>query len=294
MLLLLLGGNETPDHVLLGRIVQQNATMTSANPYLIQPDVLDALTTPTASPPVAAAEVLMQRRKVTELQEGWRGHLSVDGAPSVSWNEAAFSALREGDVSLLRMLLAAPHFAAFVADRAVFAPNWLGPWVGILPRPMSLMGAYDALSKMGFGKAETRSLLLSKAHAFRRQKRESSDDRTASASSQAPLGRYCRHPRADSTMGLFDVSEAATESFGFHHNDLVYAGTVPSWGYARVLGVEAGRLWLQFQDSPGAVASPETGWAPFDLRLTRANKDPGSGGASTTFRLVSNMKGGAM
>ena len=242
-----------------------------------------------------SAELLIQRRKVTELQEGWRGYVSKEGIASTSWQDAAFWALKDGDVDMLQLLLATPHFLPFVADRVVFAPAWPGPWMWVVDRPVTLIGALNILAAQAEKDDEkqrmdsTKAFLQGKALAFRRQKQQNMEDHKQSVLTSREHGHragYFRYPRADGTMGTFCVETQATESFGFHHNDLVYAAAAPLWGYARVLGTSHGRLWLHFLGTAGAITSPTEGWVPLDLRLVCANRDLSvSGGSTTLFRL---------
>lgn len=305
----LVAGKDWNQESLLSELLQMGSPVTAANPFLVQRHTLNEpastaalMTGAVASAPGAvlspnlstgpstissgSADILLQRHKATKLQGGWQGHVSQSGEASTSWQDATFWALKDGDLDMLRVLLAAPYSVPFIADRVIFAPAWPGPWRGVLSEPVTMLGALLALARTNQAKEveEMKALLETRAQAYRRQKSENLDDKPSILASQ-PLMSFLRHPNADGTLGTFAVDVQATEPFGFHHNDLVYAAAAPQWGYARVLGVQSKRLWLQFQGCLGAVTCPSTGWAPLDLRLVRARREAGGCGTSTTFRL---------
>lgn len=303
----LVAGKDWNQESLFSELLQMDAPVTAANPFLIRPHTLDEPASTAAmmtgavatapgtvlSPNVSTgpfttssgggADILLQRHKATKLQEGWRGHVSQSGEASTSWQDAAFWALKDGDLDMLRVLLAAPYSIPFIADRVIFAPAWPGPWRGVLSEPVTMLGALMVLARPNQVE-EMKAFLETRAQAYRRQKRENVDDKPSISVSQ-PSMSFLRHPNADGTLGTFAVDVQATEQFGFHHNDLVYAAAAPQWGHARVLGVQSKRLWLQFQGCLGAVTCPSSGWAPLDLRLLRARRDAEGSGTSTTFRL---------
>jgi len=309
-LLRLLAGEGYNQKKLMHEILQIGAAMTAANPFLIQLHELtpetdravdeigmmvgavselsgQALQPAISGPSISSGPVdlSLPRHNVSELQEGWRGYVSRSGVASTCWQDAAFWALMDGDIDMLRVLLAVPHFVPFIADRVAFAPAWPGPWEDFISKPATMLdtleelAAHNHIPQVEYVKA----FLVAKAKASRQQSCDNLDN-TSSGTTQTPSA-FLQHPYADGTLGIFCVETRATQPFGFLHNDLVVSAEAPEWGYARVLGTQGGRLWLQFQGCPGALTCPQLGWGPFDLRLVRAYRDMSSCGASTTFRL---------
>lgn len=274
----------------LQRVAAQRVCL--AFPYFYSPDTISELET--ALPPVASPALLdpNYRRKMAELLEMWRGHVSREGVASRSWLDAAFWALKDGDVALLKSLLLVPHFHAMVAERPAFTPGARGPWQAVLgpvgALPATLLRANDELVRMGYGSAETRALLVWQAREFRKAKKEMDSRRPSEQPTGGAAGggkrRLFKYPRLDGSLGLFAVDARATAPFGFQHDDLVYAAAAPQWGYGRVIGVEGRRLWLHFQADGGATTSASGDWDLADLHLVRSCKDPGTG-ISEVFRL---------
>jgi hypothetical protein len=242
-------------------------------PFLLEPTGLEG-----ALPDLPENLPAEAKREVAEQQEVWRGYVSRDGIHARSWFEASFLAIKDGDLLMLRCLLAVNHYAALVGDRPAFFGK--GPWVGVLPPsalPATLLSAHDELAKLGFSKPEIRTLLVNKAKEFRKAKKD------LELRESDPAKRYITHKVADGSEASFDSFPEAVGQFGFLHNDIVFSSRYPSWGLAKVVGVRGMRLWLQFQTDEG-VTSRNDDWQFAGLRLVKSMKDP-TGGGSTQFRL---------